>query len=137
MSVIVRTPTGAIKIYCKGAETVILPRLKYYRTDASVTLSEEESDEHQHIVTTEKHINHYARQGTEWFAGKFIQYSHMYSVGLRTLLIASAVIDQSEGDEWLRIYRKAALAMQRRKEKVRYFGMNTIKLVNLFEYILR
>lgn len=28
MSVIVRTPEGAIKIICKGADTVMLPRLK-------------------------------------------------------------------------------------------------------------
>jgi len=61
MSVIVRTPTGGIEIFCKGAETVILPRLQHHQAPRS---GEESSVEGRDFVaTTEQHINHYARQG--------------------------------------------------------------------------
>jgi magnesium-transporting ATPase (P-type) len=64
MSVIVRTPSNEIRIYCKGAETVVLPRLKYYTPDAVGKLQDKLSAaEYDYIAQTEQHINHYARKG--------------------------------------------------------------------------
>jgi magnesium-transporting ATPase (P-type) len=66
MSVIVRTPSNEIRIYCKGAETVVLPRLKHYSPHSSVEDSDKYSGmERDHINLTEQHINHYARQGMQ------------------------------------------------------------------------
>ncbi|KAL0884282.1 hypothetical protein ABMA27_016269 [Loxostege sticticalis] len=50
MSVIVRTPTGEIKLYCKGADSVIYPRLG--------------GGEHaQHADGTLQHLEHFASEG--------------------------------------------------------------------------
>ena len=48
MSVIVRCPNGALKLYCKGADSVILPRL---------------SPGQAHVAATEEHLKKFAGDG--------------------------------------------------------------------------
>eukprot|EP00047_Mylnosiga_fluctuans_P006561 m.247712 g.247712 ORF g.247712 m.247712 type:complete len:1182 (-) comp15473_c0_seq1:193-3738(-) len=48
MSVIVRCPNGLIKLYCKGADSVIIPRL---------------SPGQQHVAATEEHLRRFAADG--------------------------------------------------------------------------
>lgn len=131
MSVVVRTPSNEIRVYSKGAETVILPRLKHYQEDVYGSPPEDLAD-HEHIKRTEEHINHYATMGKSMSARCHVLsllLSHFESTGLRTLLVASATLSAGACDKWLRIYRKAALAMHRRKEKVLALGWNGFTLV--------
>ncbi|KAJ1501920.1 hypothetical protein HMI54_009573 [Coelomomyces lativittatus] len=187
MSVVVRAPsTGQVRIYCKGAESVLLPRLrqqpqphhqqplhqqpqpslhqpplhhhqpipkglqqhehehepqghelhdghghghehehhlqqkkeqekeegkkkrnnllrsgKKEKTRGGEEQEEEEMESEADIVKrTERHINYYATQG------------------LRTLVIARAVLDKTKFRKWFKVYERASLAVQHRKTKV-------------------
>ncbi|CAH0560353.1 unnamed protein product [Brassicogethes aeneus] len=74
MSVIVQHPvTGEIILYCKGADTAVLPRLT----------SDEGNDEQKKInVITQQQVNNYAKEG------------------LRVLLMTKRVLSQVEFNDW-------------------------------------
>ncbi|KAJ6651157.1 hypothetical protein lerEdw1_000754, partial [Lerista edwardsae] len=94
MSVIVRTPTGKLRIYCKGAvslcrmllqDTVIYDRLAENSKYKEITL---------------KHLELFATEG------------------LRTLCFAVAEISESDYQEWLNVYQRAATSVQNRALKL-------------------
>ena len=87
MSVIVRTPSGKIKLFCKGADTVIYERL------ASSSPLGAQHQAHIRQVTT-AHLEQFAREG------------------LRTLCCAVAEIPHDVYDEWRHTYHKASTSMQ-------------------------
>ncbi|ORZ40601.1 hypothetical protein BCR44DRAFT_1176750 [Catenaria anguillulae PL171] len=88
MSAILRFPDGTIKLYCKGADTVILERLdKRPGTNPFVD------------VTT---------QALEEYA----------SEGLRTLCIAHRTIPQHEYEQWADVYDKAATTLVNRGDEL-------------------
>ncbi|EIW80800.1 aminophospholipid-transporting P-type ATPase [Coniophora puteana RWD-64-598 SS2] len=78
MSVLVRTPSGAVKLYCKGADTVILERLSAASSAAPAT------------ARTLAHLEEYATEG------------------LRTLCIASRDVPGPEYEQWAKIHAQAA-----------------------------
>jgi len=80
MSVVLRHPeTHQIIVYCKGADSAILPRLAYTQSFA----------ENQIIQRTEHHINQYSKQG------------------LRTLVMAKRQISDEDYAEWLLLHNEA------------------------------
>ncbi|XP_075972322.1 ATPase phospholipid transporting 8A1 isoform X3 [Anticarsia gemmatalis] len=88
MSVIVKTPSGQIKLYCKGADSVIYPRLaggpeRARYADATLT-----------------HLEHFAADG------------------LRTLVFAVADIPDHVYKDWSNTYHKASIAIQDREQKI-------------------
>ncbi|XP_034825074.1 probable phospholipid-transporting ATPase IA isoform X5 [Maniola hyperantus] len=88
MSVIVRAPTGEIKLYCKGADSVIYPRLAggpHAAPYAEATLA---------------HLEHFATEG------------------LRTLVFAVADIPDHVYKDWSNTYHKASIAIQDREQKI-------------------
>lgn len=95
MSSIVRCPDGKIKLYIKGADTVILERLK-----RDPTLPSDHPDSlkafNPIVPTTLQHLEDYATEG------------------LRTLCIAMREIDESEYKQWCTIYEKAANTVNNR-----------------------
>jgi phospholipid-transporting ATPase len=99
MSAIVRCPDGKIKLYTKGADTVILERLKrdpsFPETDARSlkTLN-------PFVEPTLTHLEDYATEG------------------LRTLCIAMREISEQEYKEWSAVYERAATTINNRTDEV-------------------
>ena len=88
MSIIVRTEEGEIKLFCKGADSVILERLG------------EKDFQRLHYGTTITHLEEFARSG------------------LRTLCLGVATIPQSEYDQWNQSWKVATAAINNREQLV-------------------
>jgi len=88
MSCVVKTPTGEIKLFIKGADSVILERLGQNR------------EQRKHYDTTLQHLEEFAK------------------CGLRTLCLAVATIPLAEYEEWNRKWMVASTAINNREEKV-------------------
>jgi len=88
MSIIVRTPSGVIKLYIKGADSVILERLGQSR------------DQRAHYDTTLQHLEEFAK------------------CGLRTLCLGVATIPQAQYEEWNKKWQMASAAITNREEQI-------------------
>ncbi|KAJ3355905.1 hypothetical protein GGF32_001766 [Allomyces javanicus] len=88
MSAILRFPDGTIKLYCKGADTVILERL------------DQRPGSNPNVDSTMAALEDYA------------------SEGLRTLCIAYRVISEAEYTQWAQVYDKAATTLVNRGEEL-------------------
>ncbi|CAG9326924.1 ATP8A1_3 [Blepharisma stoltei] len=97
MTVIVKNPDGKIKLLCKGADSVILPRLN-------------QSDL---IPKTWNHLEKYANEG------------------LRTLVIASRELSESEYLAWNLKFEEAMQDIHHREEKVNEVGEEIEQKLNL------
>ncbi|XP_016843759.1 probable phospholipid-transporting ATPase IA isoform X4 [Nasonia vitripennis] len=101
MSVIVRTPSGQIKIFCKGADSVIYERLAPKTPDEDNTGPQQQ----QSILddfrdATLQHLEAFATEG------------------LRTLCFAAADIPDNRYNWWKEIYDKANMNLSNKEEKV-------------------
>lgn len=105
MSAIVRGPDGKIKLYCKGADTVILERLAENNPFVEPTLIHLEVCEWRMIMKHERLI---CIRLSQEFA----------SEGLRTLCIAMREIPEEEYERWSQIYDKAATTLVNRAEEL-------------------
>lgn len=90
MSVIVRDPEGKIKLYCKGADSVIFEHLN--------TSDHNHSNKIRDITTD--HLEHFA------------------GVGLRTLCLAKKDLDEETYAKWQQEFHHACTAIEDREEKV-------------------
>ncbi len=89
MTVIVRTPSGEIKVLCKGADSIILPRLK------------KASELNQTILgSTNQFLENAAKEG------------------LRTLLLCEKVISEESYEQWLSDYKAASCVPSKREEEM-------------------
>jgi len=88
MSIIVRTPSGEIKLFIKGADSVILERLGHSK------------DQRKHYDATLQHLEEFAKSG------------------LRTLCLGVAVIPQSQYEEWNKRWAVASAAIDNREEQI-------------------
>jgi len=88
MSIIVRTPEGQIKIFIKGADSMILERLG------------QSNDQRGYYDVTINHLEEFAKEG------------------LRTLCLGVATIPQSRYDEWNTRWMAASSAVILRDEKI-------------------
>ncbi|XP_076273311.1 ATPase phospholipid transporting 8A1 isoform X3 [Rhynchophorus ferrugineus] len=88
MSVIVRDPQGKLKLYCKGADTVI-----YERLDNNAS-----SREYKELLL--QHLETFATEG------------------LRTLCCAVAELRKSDYEDWKQSYHRACCSIQHREEKI-------------------
>eukprot|EP00736_Rhodelphis_marinus_P009053 Rmarinus@m.19911 len=91
MSVILRTPGGQIKMYCKGADTVIYDRLSKSPKDHDEAVLRD--------VTTE-HLKNFAVSG------------------LRTLCIAYRDLSEQQFQDWFRIYQEASVSLTNRDDLI-------------------
>ncbi|ORX35777.1 putative calcium transporting ATPase [Kockovaella imperatae] len=98
MSTVVRCPDGKIKLYTKGADTVIFERLAG-KQDTEATLA--------HLEVSNAYLER------PMSAYKVQDYA---TEGLRTLCLAYREISQSEYAEWAQIYDNAAAQMSGRAE---------------------
>ncbi|CAI8492867.1 unnamed protein product [Hanseniaspora opuntiae] len=89
MSAIFKMPDGSIKLYCKGADTVILERLDNNDHEAT-----------KYVDATTKHLEDYAIEG------------------LRTLCIAYKDLTAAEYDNWQEKYLEASTSLVNRSEKI-------------------
>lgn len=93
MSVVVKHPvTNKVILYCKGADTSIIPKL------APV---EDDSEQKKIITATQQQLNAYARKG------------------LRVLIMAKRVLTQTEYNDWERKHRDAELSHENLERKIR------------------
>ncbi|XP_070159746.1 probable phospholipid-transporting ATPase IA isoform X7 [Polyergus mexicanus] len=89
MSVVVRTPEGKIKIFCKGADSVIYERLTPISLETS-DLDQEHVDDFREV--TLEHLEMFATEG------------------LRTLCFAAAEIPENVYQRWCESYHKASIS---------------------------
>ncbi|XP_071642115.1 probable phospholipid-transporting ATPase IA isoform X4 [Temnothorax longispinosus] len=94
MSVIVKTPEGKIKIFCKGADSAIYERLMSASLETS-DLDLEHADDFRE--TTLEHLEAFATDG------------------LRTLCFASAEIPENVYQWWRESYHKASISVRNRE----------------------
>uniref|UniRef100_A0A8K9X5Y4 Phospholipid-transporting ATPase n=1 Tax=Oncorhynchus mykiss TaxID=8022 RepID=A0A8K9X5Y4_ONCMY len=88
MSVIVRNPAGHIKLYCKGADTIIFDRL----------------DPSNHVLMNT--TSDQSQQAASEFAGE----------GLRTLALAYKDLDENVLEEWMKRLLYASTVIENREE---------------------
>jgi len=88
MSILVRTPSGEIKLYIKGADSVILERLGQSR------------DQRKHYDVTLQHLEEFAK------------------CGLRTLCLGVATIPLAQYEEWNKRWVVASTAITNREEQI-------------------
>lgn len=100
MSTVVRAPDGRIKLYCKGADTVIFERLSKVQPYSEKTLVHLEvrapTVPHDGAPTADMSPQDYATEG------------------LRTLCIAYRDIPESEYKQWSAVYDQAAATINGR-----------------------
>ena len=89
MSAIFRMPDGSIKLYCKGADTVILERLDNNDLEAT-----------KYVDSTTKHLEDYAVEG------------------LRTLCIAYKNLSSADYEVWQSKYLEASTSLVNRSDKI-------------------
>ncbi|KAG8520253.1 Phospholipid-transporting ATPase IB, partial [Galemys pyrenaicus] len=96
MSVIVRTPSGQLRLYCKGADNVIFERL---------------SKDSKYMEETLCHLEYFATEGiTAMHCDCF--------AGLRTLCLAYADLSENEYEEWLKVYQEASTILKDRAQRL-------------------
>jgi len=88
MSIVVRTPSGEIKLFIKGADSVILERLGQNR------------EQRKHYDTTLQHLEEFAK------------------CGLRTLCLGVSTIPQAQYEEWNKQWVVASTAITNREEQI-------------------
>jgi len=88
MSILVRTPSGKIKLYIKGADNVILERVGKGK------------EERQHYDKTVQHLDTFARDG------------------LRTLCLGVRDIGEQEYNDWSKKWRDASTTLTDREEAI-------------------
>lgn len=103
MSVICKTPTNEIKLYCKGADSVILKRLK------------RENNESQ-IIITSNHVREFAIGCFFFYIFNFFYYN--IKEGFRTLCIANKILTENDYIKWKTQYHKATISLINRKEMI-------------------
>jgi phospholipid-transporting ATPase len=89
MTVILKCPDGKIRLYCKGADSVILERI-------TTKSSREEAE----LRATQEHLDFFA------------------SEGLRTLCVAMKILSESEHHEWNLGFQNAVTTIHDREEEV-------------------
>lgn len=102
MSTVIRMPDGNIKIYTKGADTVILERLSKNQPYTDKTLVHLEVRNPQHILFMLGHP----------IISSF--YQDYATDGLRTLCLAYRDISEQEYRQWSAIYDQAAATINGR-----------------------
>lgn len=89
MSVILRDQNGVIKLFCKGADSVIIPRISMYPEDFRA-----------YTDKTVEHMEHFAKEG------------------FRTLVVAYRVIKPEDYEKWSQTYYQASTSLQNREKKI-------------------
>ncbi|XP_028263560.1 phospholipid-transporting ATPase ID isoform X2 [Parambassis ranga] len=98
MSVIVRTPEGQIKLYSKGADTIIFDRLDPSSEDL--------------MYTTSEHLSEFAGEGLRTLALAYKDLDEDYfEVWMKKLLFASTVIENRE-DQLAALYEEIEQGMK-------------------------
>ncbi|KAL6069954.1 Phospholipid-transporting ATPase IA [Balamuthia mandrillaris] len=88
MSVIVSTPDGDLKLYCKGAESMVFPRVRSSSKEDSI------------LLQVSNAVDYYA------------------SMGLRTLAVASSTLQRDSFSRWFERYEEACMAINEREAKI-------------------
>ena len=89
MSVILRDKSGTIKLYCKGADNVIIPRLSLYPQDYR-----------DYTDTTVDHMEEFAKEG------------------FRTLVLAYRILSEEDYLKWNDVYQRAATSIRDREKNL-------------------
>lgn len=115
MSTVVRGPDGKIKVYCKGADTVIFERLAPGNPFVESTMAhlEVRCVHLLHSLQSVRHLRHpslsslFLSRCPDFFFPSFPSQDYA-TEGLRTLCLAVREIPLDEYREWLDLYNRAA-----------------------------
>ncbi|KAJ9319560.1 hypothetical protein DTO271D3_329 [Paecilomyces variotii] len=145
MSIIVRCPDGRIWLLCKGADNVILPRLKHADQVSRLAKRVRESREFDHLRRSQQ-LEAAERPGvrrsleiTKQSAFNFLDklsvtndstilsrclehVDDFANEGLRTLLFGHKFISPEDYSSWRKIYREATTSLTDRQDRIEEAG---------------
>ncbi|RIA85722.1 hypothetical protein C1645_361307 [Glomus cerebriforme] len=114
MSIIYQLPDGRICLLCKGADTVILERLRHPQTKTTTNKKlfvENTNQDHM--------IDVFSIKDDKWLYRKTIKHIQEFSTeGLRTLLYGHKFIDDDEYATWNKLYQTATTSLNDRQQKL-------------------
>ncbi|GBC10641.1 hypothetical protein RclHR1_00980018 [Rhizophagus clarus] len=114
MSIIYRLPDGRICLLCKGADTVILDRLRHPQTKMM-------TDKRFFIENTnQNHVKDlFSIRDDKWLYSRTIQHIQEFSTeGLRTLLYGHKFIEEDEYATWNKLYQTASTSLIDRQKSL-------------------
>ncbi|CAB4406884.1 unnamed protein product [Rhizophagus irregularis] len=114
MSIIYRLPDGRICLLSKGADTVILDRLRHPQTKTM-------TDKKLFIENTNQNPvkDLFSIHDDKWLYSRTIQHIQEFSTeGLRTLLFGHKFIDEDEYTTWNKLYQSASTSLVDRQKKL-------------------
>ncbi|CAG8614089.1 35811_t:CDS:2, partial [Racocetra persica] len=118
MSVICRLPDGRICLFCKGADSVILDRLRVANEkdaiDQKVDIDSGNNDNHM-----ENNDSKTYEFDDNWICQQTIRHLHEFAIeGLRTLLYAHRYIEEEEYIPWNKQFQEASNLLRNKREKL-------------------
>ncbi|CAI2165578.1 13647_t:CDS:2 [Funneliformis geosporum] len=113
MSIIYQLPDGRICLLCKGADNVILERLRHPRNKPTNKKLFVESTNRDHVIDL------FPIRNDKWLYSKTIRDIQEFSTeGLRTLLYGHRFINQDEYAVWSKLYQEASVSLVDRQQKL-------------------
>ncbi|KAA6392715.1 MAG: putative Phospholipid-transporting ATPase 10, partial [Streblomastix strix] len=117
MSILVKLPSGQVRLYSKGADSTLLPLCKSNKKDKDDrkgTLrqkSRDKSKRHKDKQQDDQDVD------ASDLANSYVD--AMSKAGLRTLVVCTREIEQNEYDKWnTKYYQPATIAIQERAQKI-------------------
>ncbi|CAG8515945.1 8749_t:CDS:2 [Funneliformis caledonium] len=113
MSIIYQLPDGRICLLCKGADNVILERLRHPRNRPMIKKLFVGSPSQDHVIDL------FPIKNDKWLYSETIRDIQEFSTeGLRTLLYGHRFINQDEYAVWSKLYQEASVSLVDRQQKL-------------------
>ncbi|CAG8453338.1 21856_t:CDS:2 [Cetraspora pellucida] len=120
MSVIYRLPNGKICLLCKGADSIILERLRINSTNISSRSFNNEDKRYSMTIDLEHSIVDPFQMHDErcLYNETMLHIQQFATEGLRTLLYGHRYLEEDEYNEWNKFYQEASTTIVDRQKKM-------------------
>ncbi|CAG8682520.1 20705_t:CDS:2, partial [Racocetra persica] len=120
MSVIYRLPNGKICLLCKGADSIIIERLKINNTNiSSRSLNNENKRYSTTIYLEHSMVDPSSMYDERWLYNETMLHIQQFATkGLRTLLYGHRYLEEDEYNEWNKLYQEASTTMVDRQKQM-------------------
>ena len=114
MSIVVRRPDGRIRLYIKGADSVMFPRMRGSEAPASHQKGDTAAETSSSSLAAPPPVDHSVEAQT---LGEARAAVHSFAIGgLRTLVVGYRDLDEDAYQEWAQRYAEATGKLQDRSE---------------------
>ncbi|CAG8593159.1 6312_t:CDS:2 [Racocetra fulgida] len=120
MSVIYRLPNGKICLLCKGADSIIIERLKINNTNISPRSLNNENKGYSATIYLEHSMVDPSSMYDErcLYNETMLHIQQFATEGLRTLLYGHRYLEEDEYNEWNKLYQEALTTMVDRQKQI-------------------